>query len=199
VLIWSFIIKLENDTHNLLTPSGGLSRLLVSTDSMASLAPRNSMPDERSSRKVLKLVTPPNPSGSRTSVERRKKRGVRFEVSEDELALLSITRTITNRNKRNFFTASEKNPNQTPRSQQEAEREEEMRDGGMRIGGREMSVTLVILQSVFSSFFFTVLVTFFSFSLLNILPYFFLCLCFESLFLHINSESNSLLRRSTIK
>lgn len=44
------------------TLCGGWFILLVSTANMASLAPRKSMPDERSSRKVLKLATSANVS-----------------------------------------------------------------------------------------------------------------------------------------
>lgn len=45
--------------------------MLVSTARIASFAPRNNMPDVRSSRKALKLAAPPNLFGSRMSVERR--------------------------------------------------------------------------------------------------------------------------------
>lgn len=54
--------------------------LLVSTASIASLAPRNSTPDVGSNRKVLKLATPLNLSGPRmASVNRKEEREkVRF-------------------------------------------------------------------------------------------------------------------------
>lgn len=58
---------------------GGLSRSLVSTHNKASLAPRNSIPDERSRRKVLKLAASPNFSGART-VEQKKQERVRGEI-----------------------------------------------------------------------------------------------------------------------
>lgn len=51
---------------------GGWLSLLVSTANMASLAPMNSTPVERSRRKVLKLVTPLNSRGPTTRSAYRK-------------------------------------------------------------------------------------------------------------------------------
>lgn len=53
--------------------------LLVSTDSMASLAPRYSKPEERSRRKVLKLVARLNTSGPRTLEPAHRDRGGRCQ------------------------------------------------------------------------------------------------------------------------
>lgn len=55
--------------------------LLVSTDSMASLAPRYSMPEDWFKRKVLKLAVPLNTSGPRTfrSVEGTQRELVMFK------------------------------------------------------------------------------------------------------------------------
>lgn len=63
--------------HSLPTLRGGLSRSLVSIDSMASLAPRNSKPDEGSNKKVLKLATPSNFFGARTVESKGEKTALR--------------------------------------------------------------------------------------------------------------------------
>lgn len=83
-LLFLFVSLHFNQSHNLPTFCGAWPSSLASTASMASLAPRNSMPVEGSSRKVLKLPTPLNSAGPRIfwSAEQREKRGeVRFSTS----------------------------------------------------------------------------------------------------------------------
>lgn len=73
--VFSGLMLLPGYSHTGTTPTfNGFFSLsfLVSTASMASLAPRNSMPDERSSKKVLKFATSPNVSEPRmVSVRQR--------------------------------------------------------------------------------------------------------------------------------
>lgn len=73
--VFSGLMLLPGYSHTgtTLTFNGFFSlSFLVSTASMASLAPRNSMPDERSSKKVLKFATSPKVSEPRmVSVRQR--------------------------------------------------------------------------------------------------------------------------------
>lgn len=99
---YSFLSLCHWNTHKYGLPTlrGGLSSWLVSMDNMASLAPRNSTPDERSSKKVLKLDTPSNFSGSRTVGRRGEERAVRsLHVQKTTTGLTSITRFNTNSTK----------------------------------------------------------------------------------------------------
>lgn len=66
--------------------------MLVLTTNMASLAPRNRMPDERSRRKVLKLATPLN-STILASVDQKRRERV---GGEPEINALSAIFTRVN-------------------------------------------------------------------------------------------------------